>query len=351
MFVRNTWYAAGWAGDFAAGTLTPITLLNEPLVLWRRQDGGLAALADRCPHRLAPLSLGQQEGDDLRCMYHGLKFAPDGRCVEIPGQDRIPPKLRAKSYPVVERHSAVWVWMGDPALADEGLIVDFVGFEDPAWAMAPGRMDYAANYTLINDNLLDLSHLPYVHRNSFGGGDAKANQGFSEAKVHTIPLDRGVRVTRWSKNTPSPPFARALAGPLVDLWSSYDFLVPGIFLLYSGFYPPGTLGADNIERPDAEPVHANFTCQAVTPLTDRSTCYFFAYGPWAKASAAAPIFHKMAVTAFDEDRVMIEAQQRVIDASPNDRIMPLGMDTAASLFRSLMDRLMAAEAGSARAAG
>ena len=351
MFLHDSWYVAGWAVDFAPGALTAVTLLNEPVVIYRKQDGGLVALTDRCPHRLAPLSMGQQEGDELRCMYHGLKFGPDGRCTEIPGQERIPPKVRTRSFPILERHSAVWIWMGDPALADEALIPDFVGVDDPRWAMRPGRMDYAANYALINDNLLDLSHIPYVHRNSFGGGDAGANKGFAEAQVRTIPLDRGVRVTRWVRNSPSPPFARALAGPTIDMWSSYDFLVPGIFLLYTGFYPPGTLGPDSLDKPTAEPVHANFTCQAVTPLTDRSTCYFFGYGPWAKAAAHEPTFYNMGVAAFSEDRVMIEAQQKVIDAAPDVRMIPLGMDTGTSLFRSLMDRLIAAETGGRQKVG
>ena len=168
MFVRNCWYMAGWSRDFARDELKPVTMLNEAIVLYRKSDGGLVALQDRCCHRFAPLSLGRIEHDNLRCMYHGLKFAPSGECLEIPGQSKIPPQAFVRSYPVVEKYSGAWIWMGDPARADESLVPEFVGVDDPRWAMLPGRMDYNANYMLINDNLLDLSHIPFLHRYSLG---------------------------------------------------------------------------------------------------------------------------------------------------------------------------------------
>ena len=90
MFLCNCWYVAGWSHDIVAGSLVSRTILGEPIVLYRKADGGVAALEDRCCHRMAPLTRGRIEGDDLRCMYHGLKFAPDGRCIEIPGQKLIP---------------------------------------------------------------------------------------------------------------------------------------------------------------------------------------------------------------------------------------------------------------------
>ena len=98
MFLRNCWYVAGWADDFAEAAVVCRTMLDDPIVLYRKGDGGVAALEDRCCHRLAPLSRGRIEGDDLRCMYHGLKFAPSGRCVEIPGQSVIPPKAAVRCW-------------------------------------------------------------------------------------------------------------------------------------------------------------------------------------------------------------------------------------------------------------
>ena len=111
-YLRNAWYMAGWSRDFPAGKPVPAMLLEEPLVFYRQTDGRLVALEDRCPHRFAPLSKGQVEGDDLRCLYHGVKFNGAGLCVELPGSSSRPKALCARAYPVVERQSAVFVWMG-----------------------------------------------------------------------------------------------------------------------------------------------------------------------------------------------------------------------------------------------
>ena len=142
MFLRNCWYAAGWSRDFEPRKLYPLTILNEPIVLYRAANNTPVALQDRCCHRLAPLSMGRLEGEHLRCEYHGLKFAPMGRCIEIPGETKIPPQVKVRRYPICERYSIAWIWMGNAGSADEELIPGFVGINDPRWAMHPGRMDY-----------------------------------------------------------------------------------------------------------------------------------------------------------------------------------------------------------------
>src|SRR5215475_13117307 len=118
MWIANAWYVAAWSHELKAGQLLARTIIDQPLVLYRTGSGEIVALEDRCCHRFAPLSLGRLEGDDLRCMYHGLKFARDGRCIEIPGQKLIPQSACVRGYPVAQRGSWVWLWMGEPALAD-----------------------------------------------------------------------------------------------------------------------------------------------------------------------------------------------------------------------------------------
>jgi len=348
MYVRNAWYMAGWNRDFPADTPKSETILGEPIVLYRAADGGMAALEDRCVHRLAPLSHGRCEGANLRCMYHGLLFAPDGRCIEIPGQELIPERARVKTYPVVERHSAVWLWMGDPAKADPALIPDFVGYEDPAFAMEPGRIDYAAPAKLIHDNLLDLSHVAYVHANSFSGGNAASGQSWVHADLNVKTLPRGVRVSRIMKDVPQTPAGAssrgAEAGKAMDVWTSYDFLVPGIFLQITKRFAQGSYELDAAGEPIGEPLFVTFTCQAVTPLTDDSACYFFAYGPWAAEAERKQFFAELGLKAFNEDKVMIEAQQRVIAATPDPRMMPMVMDKAVLTYEGVLKRLLREEA-------
>ena len=348
MYVRNSWYMAGWARDFAADTPTAFTLLDEPLVIYRQADGRLTVLEDRCCHRLAPLSLGRVEGNDIRCLYHGLKFAPDGACNEMPGHTAIPKAMKVRAYPAVERFSAVFIWMGDPGKVDESLIPPFVGIDDPGWYMAPGRMDYDVHYELIQDNLLDLSHIAWVHRNSFGGGNAASNKAWAEAELRITPLPRGVRVERWMKNAATPPPQVPHVGPLCDALTAFDYLVPGYFLLTSAFYRPGAAERAGTERPTEEPVFSSFTAQAVTPLTKKTTSYFFCFGPWAKVGgdpdAHRKAFADLGMLAFNEDRVMLTAQQQVIDVDPSRRMTLFDVDKAPVLYRRLVDKLMKEEA-------
>jgi nitrite reductase/ring-hydroxylating ferredoxin subunit len=84
-FVRNAWYVAGWSQDLGKDQLLARTILNQPVVLYRKADGGVAALEDRCAHRFAPLSAGRLVGDDrVQCLYHGLEFDPAGNCAKNP---------------------------------------------------------------------------------------------------------------------------------------------------------------------------------------------------------------------------------------------------------------------------
>ena len=352
MYVRNCWYVAGWDKDFATAVPTAKVMLDEPLVFYRQADGTITALEDRCCHRLAPLSHGQVEGNDLRCMYHGLKFAPSGLCNEIPGHTAIPKAMKVRSYPVIERHSVIWIWMGDAAKVDESLIPDFVGVHDPRWHMLPGRMDYAVNYELIQDNLLDLSHIAYVHRNSFGGGRADTNKAWAEAQIRITALERGVRVERWMRNAPTPPHQVAMAGPVCDMRTCFDSLVPGIFLLTSANYRPGAVERAGTARIDEQPVFSSFTAQAVTPLTRRSTCYFFCFGPAAFVPGGADMkqtFLDLGERVFNEDRVMLQAQQKIMDADPSRRMVLFDVDKAPTLYRRLVEKLLKEEAAGASA--
>jgi len=339
-FLLDCWYMAAWSRDLAVGAVIPVRIAGHALALYRGEGGMAHALADRCPHRLAPLSRGEVEGDDLRCLYHGLRFSGGGRCTEIPGLDRIPAGLAVPSYRVEERHSALWVWPGDPDGADPGLIPAFVGLDDPAWSLRASQIEVEASHVLINDNLLDLSHLAYVHRNSFGGGErVEPGKGFTE-QTHAIErIERGLRITHWMPEAVTPPYTRYATGPLADIWIRYDFVAPGVFMLVAAMYPPGST-ADGNGLPPGEPLHMRFTCQAVTPMSERRARYFFATGPWARDAANSDLFLEVATRAFAEDKAMIEAQQLVIDANPDIGMKPMHVDKAPLLFAGLMKRLI-----------
>ena len=167
-FLRNSWYVAAWDREVSRRLLAR-TLLNEPIVLYRKENGSAVALEDRCCHRQLPLSMGKVEGDALRCGYHGLLFNNSGTCIEIPGQASVPPQARVRTYPLEEKFGWVWIWMGDPARADPALIPNWWWAGHPQWAFSrPDMIHVKCNYQLVSDNVLDVTHLAYVHASSIG---------------------------------------------------------------------------------------------------------------------------------------------------------------------------------------
>ena len=339
MFIKNTWYVAAWDKEVTKEGLFSRTIIGTPVLMYRKEDGSVVAMEDRCCHRGAPLSVGRREGDCVRCMYHGIKFDATGQCIEAPAQARIPPQAKVRALPVVERHRWVWVWMGDPGKADPSLIPDTQWLDHPDWRSLDGYIHYDVNYLLICDNLLDFSHLPFVHPTTLGGS---ADYAAVQPKVER--LDNGVRITRWALDTDPPPFAAAVKAwnGKVDRWNIYNFTIPATLLMDSGMAPSGQ-GAMEGNR---EGGIAFRGCQAITPETGNSTHYFFAHPhnfSLDKPDVTRSI-HESVVRAFDEDRDIITAQQKSLALDPNFKMVPFGIDAALNQFRWVVSRRLEEEA-------
>ena len=338
MFIRNCWYVAAWEHEIGDDTLFSRVILGEPVLIYRTSDGGLVAMADRCCHRFAPLSVGRKEGDCVRCGYHGLKFDATGRCVEVPGVDIVPSRARVATYPLVVKNRWVFVWMGDPDRADPALLPDNFSCDHPEWRNKPGYMHYDTNYLLICDNLLDFSHLSYVHENTLGGSPAIAQ---SRAEIELIP--RGLRVTRRVPDVPAPAFYKRFRDfdSNIDRWFIYDFILPGTLLMHSGGKPVASAEGD---MTDAVQLHS---CQTLTPETQHSTHYFFQQSHRAGEGDERIVqsIYDTLVAAFNEDRDMIAAQARTLAMTADSTMLPLPLDAALNQFRRLVDAELAAEVG------
>lgn len=338
MFARNFWYVAGWSHEVAPSTPFARVLLDEPIVFYRTEAGAVVALEDRCCHRLAPLSRGRIEGNCLRCMYHGLKFDSAGTCVEIPGQDRIPPTARVRSYPVAECDRLIWIWMGDAARASAADIPRVPGVDERGWDMKPGYLHFKAEYLLVLDNLLDFSHLSYVHPGTVGGTTRIA---LARPKVERT--DKGVYIERWMLDGPPAPFQAKYGrfdGP-VDRWHFYNILMPGLMLMESGVQPKGTGASEG--RHDGALRFKPFNL--VTPETSKTTHYFYAlphdFG-LGNDQVNDALFDDL-TQAFVEDRDIIEAQQQVVDRTDTPRMMPIQADTALGHMRWMINRAIDVE--------
>jgi phenylpropionate dioxygenase-like ring-hydroxylating dioxygenase large terminal subunit len=349
IFLRNSWYVAAWNHELIDGKKLARTILEKPIVLYRGASGRVVALDDRCCHRAAPLSMGRVEGDDIRCMYHGMKFAADGKCIQIPGQDIIPAKLGVRSYPVVEKYNLIFIWTGDPEMADPKLVLDYPPLADPKWRGLPGYMHYKANWLLIVDNLSDFAHLAFVHTNTLGGSEEYA---YKTKPVAIEKLEDGFRVERWHINAEPPPYHKKVISNKTDKIDRRNIgrmYVPGIFTLDTTFAPAGQGVEKGVQVPGTRQYR---NAQFMTPETRSSTHFFWNYlhdFDIDNPNIALSLRHSLE-QGFNEDKDIIEAQQKVFDADPNYQLLAIGADAPLTYFRWLFSKKVEAERAAATAA-
>ena len=304
MFMTNCWQVAAYSSEVSRSLLKR-RLLSDGVVLYRTIAGEVVAMQDRCPHRYVPLSLGTLDGDVVQCGYHGMRFDASGECVHIPGQDTIPPKARVRVYPVHERYTFVWIWMGDPKRADPATIPDFHWMDDPQWAVAEGYHHVDADYRFLVDNLLDLSHETFVHPETIGNGAVAE----SPANVKVIER-KTVRVHRDMLACEAPPQFIALAGftGKIDRWHTTLYTPPGFCIIEVGAVPAGT----NDRTAGFEARILNL----ITPETERSSHYFWAHARNIRRddTALTDTIRRSIVDTFNQDKMVLEAQQIESDA-------------------------------------
>ena len=342
MFLKNCWYVAAWSTEIDRA-LTPVTILGERIVMYRTEDGRPAALEDACPHRKLPLSTGRLIGDTVECGYHGLTFDCSGACVAAPTQSgSIPRRAVVKSYPVVDRYRLLWIWMGDPALADPDLILDVPNFNSPNWGATDGGvMEIACNYLWVCDNLLDPSHVAWVHVSSFAGA------GTDDGPLDVDSHETGVVVSRWIYGQPPSPYYAGLVEfeGMCDRLQHYEMVVPGIGLNMSVYGPVGTGGPG---KPHTDKTLVNISYNFMTPIDADRTRYFWFQHRNTKPHDRA-VSEKMnagARMAFEEDKAILEDVHKGMK-DPATPFIDLGLDAGAKRFRLMMQRRIEAEAASA----
>jgi phenylpropionate dioxygenase-like ring-hydroxylating dioxygenase large terminal subunit len=334
MFLRGAWYPVAWEREIVDGPHA-VQALGEQLVLFRTADGGYGALEDACPHRKVPLSMGAVVDGHLECGYHGLTFDCAGSCVKAPTNGSIPAGARVEHYAAHARYGLVWVWMGDPAAADPADIFHVEHWDDPAWGTTEGDdMVVECNYLYIVDNLLDPSHVAWVHVGSFAG------KGSDETPLETTVADDGVTTWRWMLDSPAAPFY----APFLefegncDRKQQYEMRYPSLALITAIYGPAGSGGEGRPLHPQTFVMDSyNF----LTPIDERTTRYF-----WFQLRNVAPddeiVSQQLATSvraAFDEDKVVLAAVQRGIDRA---RVPPINLrsDTGGVRFRRRLEQLI-----------
>ncbi|MBT5218906.1 MAG: aromatic ring-hydroxylating dioxygenase subunit alpha [Woeseia sp.] len=337
MFLNNCWYIAAWSRDIEH-KLTTRKILSQNLVFYRQQDGNVVALEDACPHRKLPLSKGRLLGDIVECGYHGLQFDCSGKCVLAPTQDRIPPTAKVQIFPVFEKWGFVWVWMGEAGQADEKKVFEIPNFDNPQWGMTEGgNLDIQCHYLWLTDNLLDPSHVAWVHQTSF------AAPGTDGVPLEQQAFDDGFVVSRWIYDQPLPPYYESLVkfDGNCDRLQHYEVRAPSICINRSIFTPAGS-GGNADELPDDAYVMVSYNF--MTPIDENSTTYYWlqCYNTDPDNVDIAKQINDGAVQAFNEDRDILEAVHIGMNnmASPN---INLGLDAGSLHFRRTLAKAIAAE--------
>lgn len=334
--IRNAWYAVALSAEVGRAPLGR-DVMETSLVLYRDQAGTAVALQNRCCHRSFPLAHGRLEGDAIRCGYHGLLYGSDGRCLEIPMQDSVPARLCLRRYPLIERPPFLWAWFGAPEAADPALLPHPPWLGDPAWDLYVGYLAIAASYVHLHENLLDLSHLSFLHEKTFGTPE------YARAPVELEVNGSDIQVWRHVECHLPDIYAVPLAwqGERVRRSSGSRFVAPGLHV------NTGILA--NLERP-AEPGVALPTikvAQVITPVDRGRVHYWFAgCRNFARNDPAIDAFMcKAQVAAFSEDQFAMEAIARLaaIDRAEPFVEQHIPTDAAGIAMRRHLRALAAAE--------
>jgi vanillate O-demethylase monooxygenase subunit len=338
-YPRNMWWVAALSSEVTEGALVSRQVVGRSVVLRRTSTGEVAALEDRCPHRGAPLSLGDVIDDNISCRYHGLQFAPDGRCVHVPTQDHVPARSEVRAYPVREIGPLVWIWTGDPDRADEHAPPEFDWAGNADWLHVSGAMPLQANYMSLKENVLDLTHFGFVHANTF------RIRGWVKPPDVSV-IDDVVRFEVTYDNVPLPHIDATMSGLGRRRVSSTTWgrsLSPAIH--------EAGMDARLVEPAPDERTDYHFRILHITtPASPRMTNYWWFVGTdyghdidgvhdWLRASIT---------DGFIEDKVVLEAIQAAADADPEYARGPevsVTADRAGLHARRQLQRLLDREHG------
>jgi phenylpropionate dioxygenase-like ring-hydroxylating dioxygenase large terminal subunit len=335
-FVRNAWYMAGWSEELADQLLSR-RVFDRQIIFYRKQDGSVAALADRCPHRFAPLSLGEKIGDAIQCPYHGLTFDGAGSCIRNPFADKIPAAAKVQSWAVVERYDIIWLWGGNPAEADPALIPDFsmIANSDTVRAVH-GYTLIEAPYEFATDNLMDLSHIEFVHKGTFAGA------GVIFAGSHEVKEEGDtLRSNWWMPGVKAPPHTMGIYPPdmITDHWLDMRWNAPASMQLEIGAMPTGA--------PRGEGVIVQ-QCHIVTPASATTAHYFWASTRMHDLDSAEVdgFLLQLFGQAFDdEDKPIIKAAYDNLEGQDFWEAKPLslGIDTGGTRARRKIQTMLKRE--------
>jgi vanillate O-demethylase monooxygenase subunit len=338
--VHNGWYVAAFRNELGRDLIAR-TILNQPVILYRKEDGEAVAVGGRCPHRHFPLGKSRLVGDTVVCGYHGIAFGADGRCVDIPSQNSVPRTYHIPRYPLVEHGLWAWIWMGDADMADISLLPDLeeIGLTMPGMVARPFYVqEVQGRYQLLNDNLLDLSHLAFLHASSIGTAENASAPEVLAKRPGFLSCRRTIR----NADAPSVMAAAGRYAGKIDRVTGMDFYLPGFHAGIGDMAYP----QDHADHP-GENIVTSRVYHAVTPATSGSCIYFFAMA--SEDAEGMDFMFDYLRPVLEEDKFAteeIEKMLAVIGENPSELLIKT--DRNAVEGRRMLQAMMDAERDAAR---
>jgi vanillate O-demethylase monooxygenase subunit len=333
-FVKNSWYVAGWSRDFG-DDLRALEITGQRLVMFRTIAGKVKALEDRCPHRLLPLSKGKRIDDTIQCGYHGMTFDGDGKCVRVPGQENTPSSAFVETFPIEERHGIVWIWMGDPELADRSTVFDIAEFSDAGWHPHHGdALHIEANYLNVAENLVDPAHVSFVHPTTLGSAASE------NVPVHVSTAGKVISAWRWIRDAAPIGFFQKFGGfsGNVDRWHYYHLHLPSTAVIDFGSIATEA----NCAEEDRDQGVRIFALHFVTPVNENHTIdHWMHLRNTSLGDEAASA--QMDQVAFAEDKEILEAVHQSEQQPQRRRPIRVAIDKAPTVYRKRIRDLIAEE--------
>ena len=300
----------------------------------QRARGDLPCPQWRCGRAHRPLPapqgttfIGEIIGDDIQCGYHGIRFGADGVCTHVPGNAPIGRNFRARSFPVREIHGLVFVWLGRGRIRRSGIDSQLSENVKPDWAAVWGTIHVRGNYQLLIDNILDLTHVVFVHKTTLAGG------GVTDTPLEVAVDGDLVRAQRLMRNVETAPIYKAARGlhGRIDRWQFLEFRPPS--------YVRVTLGAREAGSETLYGTPTHIVLNSFTPETERTTHYFWStVRSWGiEDDKVSKIYKDMTDLAFAEDAQIVEQQQLLIDSDQSGApLVSLAFDRAGAAARRII---------------
>jgi phenylpropionate dioxygenase-like ring-hydroxylating dioxygenase large terminal subunit len=332
---RRTWYPLA-ASEEVGRTPLARRVLDVPVVLYRSTLGAAVALEDRCAHRPVRLSDGRLDGDVLYSGYTGFGYDPTGRCVSVPTQEHVPYDAAVRCFPVRDDGSFVWVWLGEPGLADLRPPPDTDLLRADGWRSFGGSLDIAAGVGLLHDNFCDITHVAHLD-------ERIAPPVLTAGPTPPLAVEVSETTVRFERR-----FAPARLAP----WNAQVLEVPedsehaqveeGAFVAPGWWVDRWTVVVDG--HGDRDGHHQFVFHHALVPVSETRTRHAWRvsrnFAPSASADGTlAPLF----IAYYERCAAVLEQMQQILDEEGPRAEVAVASDAAVSHVRRIMQRLAAEE--------